>query len=190
MFFLHRIEPRYRGATANRFLKPIRQEGITNPHQVVTHVMVKVHQRAKCGDSVAKNLLDCLAGYPDEALHCAEYYVQREQYLNAEAYCHRIAHNPPTPSQLAYLRVLGYYDPPANELDANRITIQLMIKVAAAPKSLRTLQRKNGEFLVEQPEQKRSLSKLYENLERLLRKRLIKIALRLIWYIFLYHIGI
>ena len=59
MFFLHRIEPRYRGATSNRFLKPIRQEGITNPHQVVTHVMVKVQQRAKCGDSVAKNLLDC-----------------------------------------------------------------------------------------------------------------------------------
>ena len=113
-----------------------------------------------------------------------------KQHFNAEAYCHGMAHNPPTPSQLAYLRALGYYEKPANELDANHITIQLVIKVAVAPKSLRTLQRKNGEFLVEQPEQKRSLSKLYENLERLLRKRLIKIAWRLIWYIFLYHIGI
>ena len=146
MFFLRRLEPRYRGIAAKRFLKPIRSKGLTNPGQIVNHVRDQVRQRAEHGDRDAENLLSCLACYPDEALHCAAYYVEHEHewQLKTEARRRRIVINPPTPSQLAYLRALGYHEKPLNESDANDKIVRLMIGLEEAPEALITLRRNNG----------------------------------------------
>jgi len=133
-----------RGTIANWFLYPVRAQGATTPHAVLTCVVAMLCDRRDRAHRYGYDLngadvmLDIITGHEREALGYAAWALawealpedERDAIKQSQRQEHKdawMADNPPSDRQIAYLRSLGYAGtPPATMHEASEAIDRLL----------------------------------------------------------------